>query len=237
MLRISNLAMMVVVSLMMVGAMGSVRAEAAEAVADDPPRLTKPLATAPMLSLQNQKEPGFQALFDGQTLDGWEGNHEIFRVQDGAIVGGSMDRDIPRNEFLCTTKEYGDFELRLQFKIVGQGANAGVQIRSRRIPDHHEVIGYQADLGDQWWGCLYDESRRRKILAGPPAEERGKPIRENDWNDYRIRCQGNRIQLWINGTQTVDYQEPDADIARQGFIGLQVHSGGPMEAWYRNIRI
>ncbi len=162
----------------------------------------------------------------------------MFRIEDGAIVAGSLEKKIPRNEFLSTKEEFADFELRLQFKLVGgDKANAGVQIRSRRIPDHHEMIGYQADLGNGWWGCLYDESRRRKILAGPPAEKRNEPIRKNDWNDYRIRCKGKRIQLWINGVQTVDYTEDDSKIEQKGMIAVQVHSGPAMEAWYRNIRV
>ena len=178
------------------------------------------------------------AIFDGKSFKGWEGNLEVFRIEDGAIVAGSLEKKIPRNEFLSTKEEFGDFELRLQFKLVGgDKANAGVQIRSRRIPDHHEMIGYQADLGNGWWGCLYDESRRRKILAGPPAEKRNEPIRKNDWNDYRIRCKGKRIQLWINGVQTVDYTEDDSKIEQKGMIAVQVHSGPAMEAWYRNIRV
>jgi len=180
---------------------------------------------------------GFTPLFDGKTFDGWEGNLKSFRIEDGAIVAGSLKQRVPRNEFLCTTKEYGDFELRLKFKLLGAGANAGVQIRSRRIPNHHEVSGYQADLGDGWWGCLYDESRRRKVLAGPPKEDRAKIVRREQWNDYTIRCQGRRIQLWINGKQTVDYTEPDESIPQTGVIGLQVHGGPPSEAWYKDITI
>ena len=180
---------------------------------------------------------GFTPLADGKTFDGWEGNLKVFRIEDGAFVGGSLKERVPRNEFLSTTKEYGDFELRLKFKILGKGANAGVQIRSRRIPNHHDMIGYQADLGDGWWGCLYDESRRRKVLAGPPKADRGKIIRRDGWNDYTIRCQGRRIQLWINGKQTVDYTEPDESIPQTGVIGLQIHGGPPTEAWYKDIRI
>ena len=97
-------------------------------------------------------------LFDGKSFAGWEGNLKHFRIEDRAIVGGTLKEKIPRNEFLCTEKEYGDFELRLKFKVLGKGANAGVQLRSQRIPNHHEVKGYQADLGDGWWGCLYDEA-------------------------------------------------------------------------------
>ena len=182
-------------------------------------------------------EEGFTPLFDGKTFDGWKGNLEAFRIEDGAIVGGSLEKPVTRNEFLTTEKEYANFELRLKFKLLGQGANAGVQIRSRRIPDHHEMIGYQADLGDGWWGCLYDESRRRKVLAGPAPAERAKPVKKDAFNDYVIRCTGRRIQLWINGTQTVDYTEPDEKIEQNGLIGVQIHGGPPSEAWYKDIRI
>jgi 3-keto-disaccharide hydrolase len=177
------------------------------------------------------------SLFDGRTLAGWEGNPDVFRVKDGAIVGGTLDAPIPRNEFLCSQREYADFELRLKFKLRGEKPNAGVQIRSRRIPNHHEMIGYQADLGDGYWGALYDESRRRKILAHGDSAELAKVLRPADWNDYVIRCQGKRLQLWINGYQTVDYTEPDDSIEQRGLIGLQIHAGKPSEAWYKDISI
>ncbi|MBN2451238.1 MAG: DUF1080 domain-containing protein [Lentisphaeria bacterium] len=182
-------------------------------------------------------EEEFVPLFDGHSLAGWEGNGEVFRIREGAIVGGSLDGPVARNEFLCSTTTYADFELRLDFKLLGRGANAGIQIRSRRLPEHHEMIGYQADLGDGWWGCLYDESRRRRILAGPPPDQRAGPIRPEDWNDYRIRCEGRRVQLWVNGTRTVDYSEADESLVQEGVIALQIHGGPPSEAWYRNVRI
>ena len=183
--------------------------------------------------------PGQSAppLFDGETFAGWEGNRDVFRVEEGAIVGGSLSGPVERNEFLCTTKEFGDFELRLKFKLLGKGANAGIQIRSRRIPDHHEMIGYQADLGDGYWGALYDESRRKRILAAPEAEQVNDVLRRDDWNDYVIRCQGKRIQLWINDLQTIDYTEEDDGIEQVGLIGLQIHGGPPSEAWYKDISI
>ncbi len=176
-------------------------------------------------------------LFDGRTLDGWEGSADWFRVQDGAIVAGTLDKRIPRNEFLSTKQEYGDFELRLKFKLLGKGANAGVQLRSRRIPDHHEMRGYQADLGEGWWGCLYDESRRNRVLAGPDKAELAKVLKLDDWNDYRIRCEGRHIQLWINGLQTVDYTEPDEKLEQRGLIAVQIHGGPPSEAWYKDLVI
>ena len=99
------------------------------------------------------------------------------------------------------------------------------------------MIGYQADLGQQYWGCLYDESRRRKVLTGPDKAQLDKVLKREDWNDYRIRCEGKRIQLWINDFQTVDYTEDDDTIQQTGFIGLQIHGGPPGEAWYKDIEI
>lgn len=174
-------------------------------------------------------------LFDGKTFDGWEGPMESFRIENGSIVAGTLESDIPKNQFLSTKREFSDFELRLKFKMIGKKVNAGVQFRTKRIPDHHEVIGYQADMGGEYWGALYDESRRRTVLAGPNLEEAMKAVNDQDWNEYVIRAEGPRIQLWLNGMKTVDYTEPDASIDRSGVIALQVHSGGPMEAWYKDI--
>ena len=176
-------------------------------------------------------------IFDGKSFDGWEGNLDHFRIEKGAVVAGSLKHEIPRNEFLCTEREYGDFELTLQFKVLGKGANAGVQIRSKRVPDHHEVSGYQADLGEGWFGSLYDESRRNKLLAEADKSVTSKVLKADNWNSYRIRCEGPRIQLWINDQQTVDYTEEDAEIPLTGVIGLQIHGGPPSEAWYKEIKI
>jgi len=179
------------------------------------------------------------ALFDGKTFRGWEGDtNKTFRIQDGAIVGGTLKEKIPRNEFLCTTRSYTNFVLTLKFKLLGgPGANAGVQIRTQRIPNHHEVIGYQADMGDPaWWGCLYDESRRNRVLAKSDINEVNKVLKRDDWNEYRIQCEGRRVRLWINGLQTVDYTETEP-IDDHGLIAVQIHSGPPSEAWYKDIEL
>lgn len=178
-----------------------------------------------------------ERLFDGEGFEGWNGNLEYFRIEDGSIVGGRMDAPIPHNEFLCTNREFSHFELRLKFKILGADPNAGVQIRSVRVPNSHEMRGYQADMGQQYWGCLYDESRRNRVLAAPDHDELMKHVNRDGWNEYVIRCEGRRIQLWINGYQTVDYLEPDETIGQRGAIGLQIHSGPPSEAWYKDIVI
>lgn len=178
-------------------------------------------------------------LFDGKSLNGWEGNMQFFRLEPQTIVGGTMTAPIPRNEFLCTKQEYGDFVLKLKVKLQGDPAkaNAGIQIRSKRIPNDSEVIGYQADMGQHYWGALYDESRRKKVLAQPDAEALAKHLKRDDWNDYEIRAEGKRIVLSLNGFQTVDYTEAEDGIAQSGCICLQIHAGPASEARYRDIRI
>ncbi len=178
-------------------------------------------------------------LFNGKSFTGWNGNLQIFRIESGAIVGGSLNDKIARNEFLCTDKEYSDFVLRAKFKLLGDPtkANAGIQFRSKRIPNDHEVIGYQADMGQNYWGALYDESRRKKVLAQPNLDELKNVLKLGDWNDYEIRAEGKRIRLSINRIQTVDYTEADDSIAQSGCICVQIHAGPPSEAWYKDITI
>jgi hypothetical protein len=179
------------------------------------------------------------AIFDGKTLDGWEGNTRNWRVEDGAIVAGSTDRQQPHNEFLATKREFGNFELRLQYKLEGSNGfvNGGVQFWSQRVPHDFEVAGYQADLGADTDGNLYDESRRKRNLAEAKKETREKALRPGDWNDYRIRAEGAHIQLWLNGEKMLDYMESDATIPRHGIIALQIHGGAFTKVRYRNLII
>src|SRR5271165_2570478 len=178
-------------------------------------------------------------LFDGRTLAGWEGNMGNWRVEEGAIVAGALDRRQPYNEFLATTAVYGDFELRLEYKIEGTGGfvNGGVQFWSRRVPGSFEVSGYQADLGADTDGNLYDESRRNANLATAPAGVRNRALRPADWNDYRIRAEGAHIEIWLNGVKTVDYTESDSSIPLRGEFALQIHGGANTKVSYRNLEI
>ncbi|MCB1090611.1 MAG: DUF1080 domain-containing protein [Verrucomicrobiae bacterium] len=180
-------------------------------------------------------------LFDGKTFDGWEGNiGTVWRIEDGALTAGSLETKQEKNDFLATKKEYTDFELTLKWKLEGTEGfvNGGVQFRSKRIPDHHEVIGYQADLGAGYDGALYDESRRKKILAQPSKEvleKIAKPVGE--WNEYRIRVEGPRIQMWLNGVQTVDYTETEEGIERTGLIAVQIHGNAKSVVHYKDLMI
>jgi hypothetical protein len=100
------------------------------------------------------------------------------------------------------------------------------------------MVGYQADIGDpSWWGCIYDESRRNKMLAKSDMEPLNKVLKRDDWNDYEIRCEGRRIRLAINGLQTVDYSEADETLPQFGLIGLQIHGGAVAEVSYKDITI
>ena len=152
-----------------------------------------------------------------------------------------MERNIPKNQFLCTETTYEDFELTLKAKFVPDNNNGGIQIRSKRIPNHHEVIGYQVDVGysggEPVWASIYDESRRRRFIAEAPADKIANLLRKEDFNDFRIRCQGPRIQVWFNGEQVVDYMEEEEGIDRSGVICVQIHSGKPSEASYKDIEI
>jgi len=183
--------------------------------------------------------PQARPLFDGKTLAGWEGDAKVWRVVDGAIVGGSMQGN-PQNEFLATRQSYANFVLKLEYKLVGTEGfvNSGVQFRSRRIPQPaNEMSGYQADIGVGYSGSLYDESRRDKTIAPADADLVKRVEKPGDWNVYEIRCQGAHIVLTLNGVRTADYTEADASIPRDGLIALQIHGGAKSEVSFRNITI
>lgn len=180
-------------------------------------------------------------LFDGKSFTGWEGNTEsVWRIEEGALTAGSLNKKQEKNDFLATTKEYSDFELTIKWRLQGTEGfvNGGVQFRTKRIPNHHEVSGYQADLGAGFDGALYDESRRNKILAKPTEEVLVKALKPlGEWNEYRIRAEGSRIQLWLNGVQTVDFTEEDPKIEKTGIIAVQIHGNATSIVQYKDIEI
>ena len=181
-------------------------------------------------------------LFDGKTLQGWEGDPKWWRVENGAITGGSTTEKIPRNFFVATTKSYQNFDLRLKLKLTGVPdtgmINSGVQIRSMRVPNNTEMSGYQVDAGEGWWGKLYDESRRNKVIAEPMnAGAVNAAVKPGEWNEYRIRAEGPRIQSWINGVPALNYTETEPHIAQDGHIAIQIHSGGIALVQVKDVRI
>ena len=180
------------------------------------------------------------SLFDGKTFNGWDGETtKVWRIEGGAIVGGSMEGN-PQNEFLSTKKVYRNFHLKLEYKLVGTEGfvNGGVQFRSKRIEKPaNEMSGFQADIGAGYSGCLYDESRRKKMLLVADKEVITKAEKPGEWNSYEIRAEANRIQLFVNGVRTVDYTETDPAIEKDGLIALQIHGNNKAIISYRNIVI
>ncbi|MBI1840373.1 MAG: DUF1080 domain-containing protein [Verrucomicrobia bacterium] len=181
------------------------------------------------------------ALFDGRSFKNWEGDtNHWWRIEKGLIIGGSLEKKVPENFFLATTRDYTNFVLRAKFRLVGTNGfvNSGVQIRSQRVPNSSEMSGYQCDIGDPtWWGCVYDESRRNKVLSQSDMTALNPVIKRNGWNEYIVRAEGRRIRTYINGVMGTDYTEPDASIPQWGKIGLQIHGGAFAEASFQQIFI
>ena len=179
------------------------------------------------------------SLFDGKTLAGWEGDAAWWRVEAGEIRGGSLTTKVPKNFFLATEKSYQNFDLRIKLRLTGTGfVNSGIQMRSVRVPNSSEMSGYQVDYGKGWYGKIYDESRRNKVIAqSKDAAAVLAAIKEGEWNEYRILAEGNRIRSWINGVPALDYVETEPNIAADGKIGIQIHSGGMAEIQAKDITI
>jgi hypothetical protein len=203
--------------------------------------VTFALIIASVFWLQSCGRPDTIPLFDGHSFKGWEGDTvTTWKVIDGVITGGSLSDTVPHNNFLCSLDSYGNFVLKLKFKLEGKEGfiNAGVQFRSQRSNDPvYEMIGYQADLGDNYYGALYDESRRNVVLNGPDSITMNKIVKLNEWNDYEIRADDKHIQIFLNGHQTVDYVEQNPGIVQHGVIGLQIHGGGKALVSYKDITI
>jgi hypothetical protein len=220
----------------------------------------------PLASIPAQ-EAGFKSLFNGKDLTGWAGRPNHWSVQDGAITGiTTKENPAQGNNFLIAKDGdknliVDDFELRLSYKFTGPWGNSGVQYRSKDR-GNFVVNGYQGDLevGPNYSGMFYEEGGRgilcqrgQKIVikddnGRTKIEPVGKledskaiqaTIRTNDWNDYVIIAQGNHLQHFINGHQTIDViDEQTAKAAQSGILALQLHAGkDPMQIQFKNIRI
>jgi len=194
------------------------------------------------LSLGLYAEPQRISLFDGKTLHGWEGDPKYFRVEENCIVAGRLDRPIRGNQFLVSDQEFHNFDLVFESKLIGKGKNAGVQFWSQRVPKSNEMIGYQCDIGSFkdgfLWGWLYDESRRNQFLATTSQKELSNWVNpKGTWNHLRVLAREQKMSIWLNNSLTITYEEKDQDIPTFGKMGLQVHGGPPLEAWYRKIEV
>lgn len=193
------------------------------------------------------------ALFDGETLDGWQvmSGKATFRVEDGAIVG-TTEPGSP-NTFLCTTETYGDFELTFEVLLEHNPLNSGVMIRCLNDESKNQEYGgringpqVEIEAGPGQSGFIYGEASGGWL--SPEPKDQDAAVNQHDhfkngqWNEYRIVAQGPRIQTWINGEMVADLTVSDAyhEKYREGMIGLQVHgvgNRGPFSVRWRNLMI
>lgn len=194
------------------------------------------------ISCMAQKTASTVSLFNGTTLKGWktvkQENEIYWSVVDSVITGGDGTTIIPTNTYLYTIKKYENFEFRCLFRLTGDHdlglINSGIQYRS--IIQGDKIIGYQADIGKGYWGDIYDEHRRAKLISGDLSTLR-HILKEDGWNSYIVRCKGDRHVLYINGVKTSEYVEKDKNIPSKGVIGIQLHSGGNAKIEFKNITI
>lgn len=182
------------------------------------------------------------SLFDGKTLKGWStvepGDMTLWKVVDSMIICGDGVNKIKANTYLQTDQQFEDFEFRCLFRLYGDEKtgmiNSGIQYRSNVV--NKLIVGYQADIGNGYWGDLYDEHRRGK-LAGGDLRTLRHLLKNDGWNSYTIRVKGNHHELYINGIKTVDYIEKDPKIPSKGVIAVQIHSGGAGIVQFRDLTI
>ncbi len=204
-----------------------------------------------------QEKGETQKLFDGQTLNGWDGMEQFWSVEDGAITGRTTAENPTKgNTFLIwRAGEVADFHLKLKFRIVG--GNSGIQYRSVDIGDH-VVSGYQADFeaGDKYIGILYEEKgrgilalRNQKVevnaagdkkVVGETCDEKAMlaAIKKEGWNEYEIIAKGPHLVQKINGFTTVDVTDRQEGKRRdKGVLALQLHAGPPMTVQFKDIEL
>lgn len=216
------------------------------------------LLAMPHLLAEEPRED-YRPLFDGKTLAGWETpDMSYWSVEEGAITGRiSKEHPCTINQYLVWAEgDLADFDLVLESRVNGQGGiNSGFQFRSRLLPDH-DITGYQMDnnLQTPWLVRLYEEFGRHTLALrgertaftanGDRATGRLEGVETNawfrleDWHEYRLRCVGPSLTLWVNGklaAETID--EDRRRQAFQGVLGLQLHSGPPSVVQFRNIRL
>ncbi len=190
-------------------------------------------------------EPGFTPIFNGKNLKGWSQKNgtATYRIEDGVVIGKTQEGS--PNSFMCTEKEYGDFELRFEVKV-DDGLNSGVQIRSASKEDFKKgrVHGPQVEIekspGES--GYIYWEGTGNGWMTPKEDLVRHEAIKNGEWNEFRVVAKGANIKTWINGKMISDLTHEEAYKAHpKGFIGLQVHGikkgSGPFEVRWRNIRI
>jgi hypothetical protein len=221
------------------------------------------ILTVATLSVGNSGDPnaGWISLFDGKSLDGWEGDPKYWRVVDGVMAGEiTPETVIKSNTFIIWRGgEPEDFELKVDYRITAAG-NSGVNYRSVVVPDtvtpsnRFAMRGYQCDIDGQnrYTGNNYEEKgrlflavrgqvthvtgTRLPVVLSKLGDDLASTLR-SDWNSVHIVARGNIVQHHINGRLMSMVIDDDPNRQRRGLIGVQVHVGPPMKVEYRNWRI
>ena len=168
--------------------------------------------------------------FNGHDLSWWQGDPELWHVENGEMVG-KTEKGLKHNNFIFSQMVLADFRLVLKMKLTpAETGNSGVQIRSIPWADG-EAKGYQADAGHGWWGKIYEESGR-----GLLTKEGGEQyVRQGDWNTYEILAVGDHVRLAINGHVCSEITDPLG--ARRGQTAIQLHAGGPTEVRVKDVQL
>jgi len=205
-----------------------------------------------LVSAKAQDKGVWTTLFNAETknLEGWtvKSGFADYQIKDGTILGTTAEGS--GNSFLCTDKNYGDFELEFEVKCHNK-LNSGVQIRSQlKNPEGKyggRVNGPQVEIEASGQkgaeaGYVYGEATGRGWLTPKARLKPHKHFKDGEWNKYRIVAKGAHIQTWINGEPIENLvDEAIYETHAQGLIGLQVHGiskkAGPFTVQWRNIRI
>jgi len=201
-------------------------------------------------------DEGFKPIFNGTSLDGWQGKPEFWSVQDGTITGQTTKENPTKGNTFLIWKQgpVDDFELKLNYRIIG--GNSGIQYRSKDLGDF-VVGGYQGDFeaGDAFSGILYEEkgrgilaNRGQKVTIGADgkkqetqvtdSKELQANIKKEDWNEYEIIAKGNHLIHKINGKVTAEVVDDQSDKrAMSGILALQLHAGPAMKVQFKDIRL
>ncbi len=175
-------------------------------------------------------------LFDGKTLNGWDGHVKHWSVVDGVIVGKNTEK-VPVSTYLVTNKNYSDFRLTSKVKLVESEMHSGIGFWGRLAPEQHDPFTYAGHLVmfPSSWG-MYDLYGRAGLpVDGKPAMKVGK---QHDWNDLEIVATGNRVQVAVNGVQVIDWRDPEPKRIKEGPIALQLHSNGvPQEVHFKDLKL
>ena len=220
------------ISLMIVAATAALAFIPVAGLGDDP----KPAQKDAPNVLPRKGTSETSALFNGKDLTGWVGHKANWSVKDGVIVGKNAE-PVKVSTYLQTEKTYTDFRLTARVKLAQSEMHSGIAFWGRTAPDKGDAFTYAGHLVmfPSGWG-MYDLFGRNGLPpSGEPAKKVGK---QHDWNDLEILAQGNRVRVAVNGTEVIDWRDPEPDRIKAGPIALQLHSNMvPQEVQFKDLKI